>query len=117
MQNQKQLDKQSKQIKIMKRFNFYAFAAAALMGSALASCSSDGDNYDVTPVNPSTGNLELKLQKATEVRCSSNDVELSQGDNWYYKVQDYQNTTKEHMPAVYARFVARTIGIRRHKLF
>ena len=55
----------------------------------------DGDNDNVYndwvfKITPATGG-----QSGTDVNVNSN----------YYKVQDWENTTKEHMPAEYAKYV------------
>lgn len=86
----------------MKKINAM-LVMSAMMGMTLASCSSDDATGSEN--NSATGSIELKLAQPTVVYCSSNDIELGQYDQSYYKVQDYENTTKEHMPAVYAKFV------------
>lgn len=81
-----------------KKLSIYA---ASVLAFAFASCSSDGDN---TIENNGSEAVAFNVVKAPNTRCTSNDVELGQYSGWYYKVQDYENTTTEHMPAEYAHF-------------
>lgn len=85
----------------MKQFNIKTMLAAAIMAAGLASCS----NSDDLESNNGSAPIEFKLAKTVEMNCSSDDVVLGEWESWYYKVQDYQYTTKEHMPASYALFV------------
>lgn len=62
---------------------------SALMGITLASCSSDDAINDNGNNNGTPATYELKLEKAAETRCSSNDIEIAEGAWWwYYKVMD-----------------------------
>ena len=51
---------------------------SALMGITLASCSSDDAINDNGNNNGTPATYELKLEKAAETRCSSNDIEIAE---------------------------------------
>src|SRR5574344_548052 len=87
----------------MKKLKINAMIMAAIMGSALASCSSDdlaGDNGN----NSEGTTIEMQLSKAADMNCSSNDIAIVEnvGVNWYYKVQDNPSTDVYQHFASYA---------------
>lgn len=81
---------------------FLMVAATIASGLTLVACSAD-DAATSTATEASLA--DVQLVKAPKVAFKCSEGILGEDNRWYFKVQDYENTTKEHMPAVYAKFV------------
>lgn len=92
----------------MKIKSIFGFAFIALLGIQMASCSSDPLENEKES-HPTS--MKLTPVKAPEVSVTSGNGVFGAisraGDDdqfHYFKVQDYKNTTPEHMPPLYAKY-------------
>lgn len=77
---------------------FLMVAATIASGLTLVACSAD-DAATSTATEASLA--DVQLVKAPKVAFKCSEGILGEDNRWYFKVQDYENTTKEHMPAEY----------------
>lgn len=82
----------------------FASVLCIAFSGVLAACSSSDELSDDFGNDASQSPTAIKLANDVQLNCSSNSVVLGQYDAWYYKVQDWENATKEHMPSTYACF-------------
>lgn len=90
----------------MKAKSIFGLAMMAMLGIQMTSCSSDSDVIEDHPKE-----MAYVPVKAPEFSVTSGNgifaaITRADDDNQfhYYKVQDYKNTTPEHMPALYAKY-------------